>query len=71
VARELRTIKQIVVERPYATERWLRRCVAERRFPHYKLAGKIFIDLDELDAYMETGRIEPPARRMRVVRGER
>lgn len=68
MARQLRTIAQVVEERPYATARWLRRCVSERRFPHHKVRGRVLVDLVDLDRYVESCRIEPPTpRRLRAV----
>ena len=60
MTRQLRTLHQVVEERPWATERFLRRLVAEHRVPFYKLGGKLLFDLDDLDAYAERGRVEPP-----------
>jgi hypothetical protein len=56
--RELRTVKQATAERPYLTERWLRRLIYDRRLPHYKVAGKVLVDLIEVDALVEAGRRE-------------
>jgi hypothetical protein len=69
VPRQLRTLAQVVEERPCTTERWLRRCISERRFAFYKARGRVFIDLVELDAYLESCRVEPPRpSRLRAVR---
>lgn len=46
------------MERPHWTERQLRRMVAEKRVPFFKVEGRILFDLDELDAYAERGRVE-------------
>jgi hypothetical protein len=57
-------LKEVEKEPGYgwATERYLRRLVAERRIPFYKPDFKIMIDLTDLDTYLEGGRIEPPER---------
>ncbi len=49
---------KVPVERPHWTERQLRRMVAEKRVPFFKVEGRILFDLDELDAYAERGRVE-------------
>jgi hypothetical protein len=45
------------------TVRDLRRLVYERRIPYYKLdpgrSGRVLIDLDDLDRFVEESRIEP------------
>jgi hypothetical protein len=33
--------------------------VAERRIGFFKVAGRVLIDLDELDAFAERGRVDP------------
>ncbi len=60
MTRHLGTLVQTVEARPWVTERYLRRLVAERRIPFHKAGGKVLIDLDDLDAYAEAGRVEPP-----------
>jgi hypothetical protein len=45
--------------RPWATERRLRRYVAEHRVQFFKVDGRILFDLADLDAYVEAGRVEP------------
>jgi hypothetical protein len=50
-----------VVDQPgygWAEERWLRRQNAERRLAYVKIAGKVLIDLDDLDALADRGRVE-------------
>lgn len=42
------------------TERWVRRAIAERRFPVVKLGAQVRVDRDDLDRYIETHRV--PAR---------
>ena len=54
--RRLATIPQVLDQRPYATERWLRRLRAERRIPTYVAAGRVLFDLDALDQYVESTR---------------
>ena len=57
-----RLVRLISVEKEpgyaWATTRWLRRQVAERRVPYHKCRGKILLDLGDLDAMAEGGRIE-------------
>jgi excisionase family DNA binding protein len=33
--------------------------VAEKRIPFHKVGGLVLIDLDDLDAYTEAGRVTP------------
>ena len=42
----------------WASTRWLRRQTFERRLPFHKPNGRVLIDLDDLDAYAERGRVE-------------
>lgn len=56
---KLATIPQVLEERPWATERWLRRLRAERRIPTYSAAGRVLFDVDALDAYVESTCLEP------------
>jgi hypothetical protein len=51
----------------WATERYLRRLVAERRIPFHKPTFKVMIDLTDLDIYLERGRIEPRGTVSRMV----
>jgi hypothetical protein len=51
------TLKQLVEERPYLTERWVRSLVSARKLPHHKLGGRLLFDLDEVD---RTVRGSPP-----------
>ncbi len=54
MARNLATIKQVLQQRPYLTERQLRRFRLERTVPTYKVAGQVLFDLDELDRHVES-----------------
>lgn len=56
--REWRTLPQVLVERPWLTERYLRRLVAERRIPYSKAGRKLLFDLADLDAFAEASRVE-------------
>ena len=58
--RPLVTLLQALELRPWLTERWLRRLVAERRVPYTKLPGssRLLFDLDDLDQLAESGRVE-------------
>lgn len=63
--RQLRTLAQVLEERPWTTEPHLRRLVKERRVPFHKAGGKLLFDLADIDAYAERGRVEPPEMRRR------
>jgi hypothetical protein len=60
-ARTLVPLRQVPEHRPWVTERWLRRAVFERRIPFHKLgegrSSPVLIDLADLDAFVEAGRI--------------
>jgi len=43
----------------WATTRWLRRQVAERRIPFHKVGRKVLLDLDDIDRLVDGGRVEP------------
>lgn len=58
MSRQLVPLKQVSEHRPWATERILRRLVAEKRIPYHKCGGKVLLDLADLDAYAEAGRVE-------------
>jgi len=55
----LATIKQILETRPYLTERQLRRYRAERTVTTFTVARKVLFDVDSLDAYIESTRLDP------------
>ena len=57
--RELRLLAQAVAERPWLSLRYLRRLVYEGRIRHYKVGGKVLVDLADIDALAESGRREP------------
>ena len=59
MTRRMVTLVQAVEERPWLSERLLRRLVHERRVPFYKPAGRILFDLGELDEWVEAARVEP------------
>ena len=52
-------LMKVQEHRPWATERRLRRYVAEHRVQFFKVDGRILFDLADLDAYVEAGRVEP------------
>ncbi len=60
MARQLVTLPQAVEARPWLSERWLRRLVAERRVPFHKMPGssRLLFDLADLDRLVEDGRVE-------------
>jgi len=51
--------KDISTYRPWATPRKIERLNEEHRLGFYKFDGLVLIDLDELDAYVEAGRVDP------------
>jgi excisionase family DNA binding protein len=57
--REWRSVRDIPAERPWVTERWLRRLLHEKRIPYAKVGNKVLIDLHELDAYIERSIVDP------------
>lgn len=56
VSRKIVTLAQAVEQRPFLTLRHLRRLIFERRLPFYKAGGKVLVDLDEIDAWVESNR---------------
>ncbi len=57
--RDLVPLIKVPDHRPFVTVRWLRRAVSEHRLGCYKLGARVLIDLAELDALVEAGRVEP------------
>jgi excisionase family DNA binding protein len=55
---DARTIPQIEAERPWATARYLRRLIFEKRLPYYKVGRRVLVSLAELDELVANGRIE-------------
>ncbi|MDA8312748.1 MAG: DNA-binding protein [Actinomycetota bacterium] len=41
------------------TERHLRQLLFERRVAFHKVGRLVFVDLDDLDDFLEVGRVEP------------
>jgi hypothetical protein len=58
MSRELVTLRQAVEQRPWLTERWLRRLVYERRVSFHKVGNRLVFDLADLDTLVEQGRVE-------------
>ena len=56
--KQFRTLAQTLEERPWLTERYLRRLVAERRIPYHKPGGRLVFDLADIDALVENSRVE-------------
>ena len=52
----------------WASERYLRRAVAERRIPFHKIANRVWFDVEDLNAHAEAARVEPPQLRRAVRR---
>lgn len=44
--------------RPALTARLLRRWTSEHKVPYYKVGGVVMLDLDELDAYVRSHRVD-------------
>lgn len=42
----------------WAAERWLVRQNSERRLPFHRVSGHVLIDLDDLDSFVEAGRVD-------------
>ena len=57
-ARNLMVMTQLLEQRPWLSERYLRRLVAERRIPFHKVGGKLLFDLNDVDHLAEVGRVE-------------
>jgi excisionase family DNA binding protein len=53
----LRTVAQAAEERPWLTERYLRRLIYERRIEYFKVGGRVLVDLDQLDRFVEAHRV--------------
>jgi excisionase family DNA binding protein len=58
VTRNLVALQAVPTHREWASVRLLRRLVAERRIAFHKVGARVFIDLNDLDAYAEAGRQE-------------
>jgi hypothetical protein len=56
--KQLATIPQVREAMPFVSERWLRRLRAERRVPTYSAAGRVLFDLEELERYIESTRVD-------------
>jgi hypothetical protein len=61
MSRQLVTLQEAVEQRPWLTERWLRRLVYERRVPFHKVGNRLVFDLADLDALVARGRVERAA----------
>ncbi len=56
--RRLVPLTEVPKYRPWANVRWLRRFVYEHRLAYHKVAGRVLIDLDDLDEMAERGRVD-------------
>jgi excisionase family DNA binding protein len=60
--RQLVSLPEAHEHREWATPRYLRRLVHERRIPFHKMgtgrSARVFVDLADLDRYAEAGRVE-------------
>lgn len=54
------TIEQATEAYPVLTERLIRRLVAERRIPFSKAGRRVILREDDVVAYLDAGRVEPP-----------
>jgi excisionase family DNA binding protein len=52
------TLKQLLEARPWLTERFVRRLVAERRVPFSKVGERLLFDVADFDELVEAGRVE-------------
>ena len=52
------TLKQLIEARPWLTERYVRRLVAERRVPFSKVGERLLFDVADFDHLVEVGRVE-------------
>lgn len=59
------TIEQTEAEFPVLTARLLRRLISERRIPFSKAGRRVILREDDVLAYLDAGRVEPP--RLRAV----
>ena len=51
-------LPQLLEQRPWLTERYVRRLVAERRIGFYKVGNVLVFDTDEIDRLLEAGRVD-------------
>ena len=58
MAQRLARIPQVLDEKPYLTERQLRRWRAERRVTTFSAGGHVLFDMDDIDRYIESSRQE-------------
>lgn len=56
------TQKQAAEASEWLTERYLHRIIADGRLPHYRVGGKVLVDLDEIDEFVKAGRVESSRR---------
>lgn len=53
-------------ERLATKPRFIRRLIAEKRIPYVKLGSHARLDSADLDAFIEAGRVQIPARQLRL-----
>ncbi len=68
MSRELVSPRDASSHRGWATERFVRRLIAERRIAFHHVGRRVYVDLADLDEFAERGRVEPPAPRLVVTR---
>lgn len=61
--RQLVFLKQAHEHRAWATERFVRTLITNGLIARHKVAGRVLVDLAELDELAERGRVEPPVLR--------
>jgi hypothetical protein len=54
----LMTIEQVIESRPYLTPRQLRRFRQQRTVRTYTVARKVLFDVDDLDRFVESTRVD-------------
>jgi Helix-turn-helix domain len=51
---DLVTLPQLIEQRPFLSERWVRSLVRAKALPFYKPAGKLLFSLSEIDEWART-----------------
>jgi excisionase family DNA binding protein len=59
-------LPQLLEQKPWLKERYVRRLVAERRIPFYKVGNCLVFETEDFDRLLEAGRVEPPRHRATV-----
>lgn len=56
--RQLVPLTKVEEHRPWCSTRLARRLVSERRVAFHRIGGRVYLALEDLDAYAEAGRVE-------------